>query len=157
MTFWLQGMYCNTTFKIGLKNRKQEWREVDAFSYFRSRNQVILEKRLIWFFFSELRLYYSRIPVTRTPPLIFFKKNFLRPFGHQFGLKIRGAQAPLAPPLDLPLDLTPLFSHFYLDLFSVTYFLTKCDKNPNAICKQLRTSRGSSQKSSRELAEIPGQ
>ena len=86
-----------------------------------------------------------------------FKKNFLRPFGHQFGLKIRGAQAPLAPPLDLPLDLTPLFSHFYLDLFSVTYFLTKWDKNPNAICKQLRTSRGSSQKSSRELAEIPGQ
>ena len=63
------------------------------------------------------------------------KKIFLRPFGHQFGLKIRGAQAPLAPPLDLPLDLTPLLSHFYLDLFPVTYFLTKCDKNPTVICK----------------------
>ena len=85
------------------------------------------------------------------------KKIFLRPFGHQFGLKIRGGQAPLAPPLNPPLHLTLLFSHFYLDLFSVTYFLTKCDKNPTVICKQLRTSRGSSQKSSRELAEIPSQ
>ena len=30
-------------------------------------------------------------------------KNFFRPFGPQFGLKIRGAPGPRAPPLDLPL------------------------------------------------------
>ena len=94
------------------------------------------------------------------PPLTYrergsgLNKTFFRLFGPQFGLKIRGAQAPRAPPLDTPLDLTPLFSHFYLDLFSVTYLY---DKNPTVICKQLRTSRGSLKKSSRKLAEIPGQ
>ena len=31
------------------------------------------------------------------------KQNFFRPFGPQFGLKIRGMPGPPAPPLDLPL------------------------------------------------------
>ena len=33
------------------------------------------------------------------------KKEFFRPFGSQFGLKIRGDRAPRAPPLDLPLNV----------------------------------------------------
>ena len=34
------------------------------------------------------------------------KKNFFRPFGPQFGLKIRGgAGPPRPPPLDLPLNV----------------------------------------------------
>ena len=32
------------------------------------------------------------------------KKIFFQSFGLQFGLKIRGAQAPRAPPLDPPLE-----------------------------------------------------
>ena len=83
----------------------------------------------------------------------FKKKNFLRPFGHQFGLKIRGAQAPLAPPLDLPLDLNPLFSHFYLDLFSVTYMIKTQLLSVNSYV-HLGDLPG---KNSRELAEIPDQ
>ena len=31
-------------------------------------------------------------------------KNFFRPFGPPFGLKIRGARPPLAPPIDPPLE-----------------------------------------------------
>ena len=50
------------------------------------------------------------------------KKTFFGPFEPRFGLKIWRAQPPRAPPLDPPLDLTFLFGHFYLDLFSVTYF-----------------------------------
>ena len=34
------------------------------------------------------------------------KKFFFRPFGSQFGLNIRGARAPQAPPLDPPLLMT---------------------------------------------------
>ena len=33
------------------------------------------------------------------------QKNFFGPFGPHIALKIRGAQAPWAPPLDLPLVL----------------------------------------------------
>ena len=35
-------------------------------------------------------------------------KNFFRPFGPQFGLKIRGRAGPGAPPLDPPLYLLAL-------------------------------------------------
>ena len=34
------------------------------------------------------------------------KKNFFRPFGPQFGLKIMGERPPMAPPLDPPLLYT---------------------------------------------------
>ena len=51
-----------------------------------------------------------------------FKKKFSSALRASVWSKNTGVQAPVAPPLDLPLDLTPLFSHFYLDLFSVTYF-----------------------------------
>ena len=30
------------------------------------------------------------------------QKNFFRPFGPQFGLKLKGGRAPRAPPLDPP-------------------------------------------------------
>ena len=33
------------------------------------------------------------------------KKKFFRPFGPQFGLKIRGGRAPRAPTLDVPLNV----------------------------------------------------
>ena len=66
-----------------------------------------------------------------------------------------------APPGPSPGSATGFdlpFRSFLLGfVLSYLFFFTKCDKNPNAICKQLRTSRGSSQKSSGELAEIPGQ
>ena len=34
---------------------------------------------------------------------------FFRPFAPQFGLKIRGARAPRAPPLDAPLLFTNIY------------------------------------------------
>ena len=60
------------------------------------------------------------------------KKPFFRPYGPQFGLKIR---EPGPPGLDLPLDLTPLFQSFLLGFVLSYLFFTKCDKTPTAICK----------------------
>ena len=50
-------------------------------------------------------------------------KEFFRPFGPQFGLKIRGGgkggRAPWAPPLDPPLDFVAVTYDFCMNFFSL--------------------------------------
>ena len=81
------------------------------------------------------------------------KKKFSSALRASVWSKNTGGPGPPGPPLDLPLDLNPLFSHFYLDLFSVTYMIKTQLLSVNSYV-HLGDLPG---KNSRELAEIPDQ
>ena len=79
-------------------------------------------------------------PEIRAGPV--FKKQIFQPFGSQFGPKIRGAQAPWAPPLDPPLriaflwakkkfDNTYLFFLYLLNKTNFKEFPKKLNIGPN--------------------------
>ena len=53
-----------------------------------------------------------------------FKKIFFRPFGHHFGLKIRGDRAHRAPPLDLPVTKMQKLLKMFTASLVIRVFLT---------------------------------
>ena len=53
-----------------------------------------------------------------------FKKMFFRPFGHHFGLKIRGDRANRAPPLDLPVTKMQKLLKMFTASLVIRVFLT---------------------------------
>ena len=52
------------------------------------------------------------------------QKNFFRPFGHHFGLKIRGDRAHRAPPLDLPVTKMQKLLKMFTASLVIRVFLT---------------------------------